>query len=106
MGQGQSQASTSGGRTLGDTQPRTSQEGLQDEQSNVVSAEQARLDRERRAEAAQQRVNEMQKKKQQRSAAVGASTAAPKKKTALEELSAENRGWRAADEQADLRAWN
>jgi hypothetical protein len=32
---------------------------------------------------------------------------APKKKeTALEQMSRENKGWRDADAQADLRAWN
>ena len=29
-----------------------------------------------------------------------------RKETALEQASREERGWRAADEQADLRAWN
>ncbi|PVH93444.1 hypothetical protein DM02DRAFT_619274 [Periconia macrospinosa] len=103
MGQGQSQASASGGRTLADERPAETQ--TMQSESGIPPEEQSRLDRERRAAAAQQRFDDMQKKKQQRTPAAGAS-GPPKTKTALEQLSAENRGWRAADEQADLRAWN
>jgi len=61
-------------------------------------------ERERRAVAAQSRLVANQKKKGTGTAASPAT--APKKQTPLEQLSAENRGWRVADENAGLRAWN
>jgi hypothetical protein len=60
-------------------------------------------ERERRAAAAQQRLAGQQKRTGN---GAGASVAAKRKPSALEQLSAENRGWRAADEQAELRSWN
>jgi hypothetical protein len=61
-------------------------------------------ERERRAAAAQQRLDAKQKKKG--AATTPSPATAPKKQTPLQQLSAENRGWRVADENAELRTWN
>ncbi|KAF2279426.1 uncharacterized protein EI97DRAFT_430503 [Westerdykella ornata] len=66
-------------------------------------------ERARRAAAVEQRLASQQKKKSGAGANASAtpSAAAPKRKeTALEQMSRENKGWRDADQQADLRAWN
>jgi hypothetical protein len=60
-------------------------------------------ERERRAAAAQSRLAGQNKKV---AGTKAAQSAVPRKKTSLEQLSAENRGWRVADENAELRAWN
>lgn len=63
-------------------------------------------ERARRAAAVEQRLAQ-QKKKVPSSASASASRPVPKKnETALEQMSRENKGWRDADQQADLRAWN
>jgi hypothetical protein len=58
-------------------------------------------DRARRALAAEQRLSSKKK-----TGAVPASQPKKKKESGLEELSRENRGYRVADENADLRAYN
>jgi hypothetical protein len=58
-------------------------------------------DRARRAAAAEQRLSTKKK-----TGAVPPSQPKKKKESALEELSRENRGYRVADENADLRAYN
>jgi len=64
-------------------------------------------ERERRAAAAQQRFTSQQQRGAGISGGNGNGNVGTRKRpSALEQLSAENRGWRAADEQADLRSWN
>jgi hypothetical protein len=67
-------------------------------------------ERARRAAAAEQRVAALQRRKMgvgNGAGGSGAGKAAPKKReTPLEQMSRENRGWRDADVQADVRAWN
>ncbi|KAF2245339.1 hypothetical protein BU26DRAFT_521818 [Trematosphaeria pertusa] len=68
---------------------------------DISPEERARMqaeERERRAAAAQQRFETQQKRK--------GAAAEKKKMSALEQMSKENRGWRVADEQAELRAYN
>ncbi|KAF1997817.1 hypothetical protein P154DRAFT_578554 [Amniculicola lignicola CBS 123094] len=68
-----------------------------------IRAAQQAEDRARRAAAVEQRLAAQTKK----GASSGTAPVAPKKKeTALEQLSRENKGWRDADDAANLRAWN
>ncbi|KAF9729160.1 hypothetical protein PMIN06_000066 [Paraphaeosphaeria minitans] len=101
MGQSQSQASG----VAAERPPTASSE------PDIGPEERARIqaeERERRAAAAQQRLAGQQKRSGNGSGVGAGSGGAKKKKkpSALEQMSAENRGWRVADEQAELRSWN
>lgn len=118
---GQSQSSSTG-HSLGGARPSTAtQEPDIDPQERARMQAEVRDDlfhrhgivianisqeRERRAAAVQQRITDQQKRTGGGRGGVSGSAATKKKPNALEQLSAENRGWRAADEQAELRSWN
>ncbi|KAF2707207.1 hypothetical protein K504DRAFT_504388 [Pleomassaria siparia CBS 279.74] len=102
MGQGQSQSDQ--GRTLSgevvQSRPETS------ESERVDPTERARQqaeERSRRAAAAEQRLTS---KRKAGAVPMATSRTTGKKPSALEELSKENRGWRDADANATLRAYN
>ncbi|KAK3201483.1 hypothetical protein GRF29_185g1096387 [Pseudopithomyces chartarum] len=100
---GQSQSSSTG-QSLGGARPSTATQ-----EPDIDPQERARMqaeERERRAAAVQQRITDQQKRTGGGRGGVSGSAATKKKPNALEQLSAENRGWRAADEQAELRSWN
>ncbi|KAF2450407.1 hypothetical protein P171DRAFT_426791 [Karstenula rhodostoma CBS 690.94] len=96
MGQSHSHAS---GNSLERPPSATQEPELDPEERARIQAE----ERERRAAAVQQRLAGQQKRAGN---GAGGGGVAKKKPSALEQMSAENRGWRAADEQAELRSWN